>query len=109
MSRHIGYYAKWSRCIMMHHSIWIRRRWKDFLPVLNQMQKVLTNKVSDLAEVCERNMHTVDFLLAIAAVQSQASQGCTDETEVSDSEEDLMEVPDDNLEALASKWSDDDE
>jgi hypothetical protein len=38
-SKHIGFYAQWSHFILMHHGLWIRRKWKELLPVLNQLQK----------------------------------------------------------------------
>ena len=113
MSRHIGYYAKWCRCLMMHHSLWIRRKWKDFLPVLNQVQKVLTCKASELGEVCERNEQTVDFLLTIAAVQKDAKIGNADkhgDENMSDDEEEIEKMEETvGLEGLASKWSDDED
>lgn len=80
------------------------------------MQKVLTCKASDLAEVCERNVQTVDFLLAIAAVQKDVVVGHQDNSNEADSSDDDeegvegMEVTEgSSLEALASKWSDDDD
>ena len=114
-SRHIGYYAKWCRCVMMHHSLWIRRKWKDFLPVLNQMQKVLTTQASDLGQLCQRNNQTVDFLLviaqrkAIAAKSHLTSSKAADMNESSDEDYPIMDVSESNLEGLASKWSDDED
>ena len=113
-SRHIGFYAKWCRCVMMHHSLWIRRRWKDFLPVLNQMQKVLTTQASDLGQLCQRNNQTVDFLLVVAqrkkVAKSHLTSKAADMNESSGDDEDYpMDVSESNLEGLASKWSDDED
>ena len=65
-TRHIGYYANWGHSLMMHHGLWIKRRWREFLPLLNQLQKGLSTKSSDLSEVCDRNSQTVDFLIKLA-------------------------------------------
>ena len=39
-TRHLGYYAKWSYCLMMNHGLWIRRQWRDVLPLLNQVCRI---------------------------------------------------------------------
>ena len=69
---------------MMHHSLWIRRRWKDFLPVLNQMQKVLTTQATDLGQLCERNIQTVDFLLIMSQRKAALAEQKADLKEISD-------------------------
>ena len=70
-TRHLGFYAKWSHCILMHHGLWIRRRWKDLLPILNQLHKSLTTKSQELSEVCDRNVQSIDFLLRMATVKKE--------------------------------------
>lgn len=112
-TRHIGFYAKWSLSIMMHHGLWIRRRWKEMLPVLNQLQKALTTKASALGEVCDRNEQTIDFLLTMSKLRKSKKVDASidpqeaSEDEENDQEDEEMEVGE--LGALQSKWSDDED
>ena len=112
-TRHIGYYAQWGHSLMMHHGLWIKRRWREFLPLLNQLQKGLSTKSSDLSEVCDRNAQTVDFLIKLASVKKEKKIA---EKEVADSSDDESEEDMDfdnsqteGMAELQSKWSDDDE
>lgn len=117
-SKHIGFYAKWSYSIMMNHGLWIRRRWKDLLPILNQMQKALSTKVKDLSEVCDRNEQTVNFLLTMANVRKDRKakidkNEAMDDDDVEQSDEEVEEMDQETLEnelgGLQAKWSDDDD
>lgn len=100
---------------MMHHGLWIRRKWRDLLPILNQVQKALTNKTSDLSEVCERNLNSVDFLLTIAEARKAKKVGqqstIDDVGDSSSNDDDPVEDMDYDIapNGLQSKWSDDDE
>ena len=101
----------------MHHGLWIRRKWKDLLPVLNQLQKGLTGKVSDLSELCDRNEQTVNFLLTMAKLKKSKKDLVANEDldqdeilEESDDEpvEDMeFETVQGELGSLQAKWSDD--
>ena len=98
---------------MMHHGLWIKRRWREFLPLLNQLQKGLSTKSSDLSEVCDRNAQMVYFLIKLASVKKEKK---IVEKEVVDSSDDESEEDMDfdnsqteGMAALQSKWSDDDE
>ena len=117
LSKHVGFYAQWSHYILMHHGLWIRRKWKDLLPVLNQLQKGLTGKVSDLSELCDRNEQTVNFLLTMAKLKKSKKDLVANEDldqdeilEESDEEpvEDMeFETVQGELGSLQAKWSDD--
>ena len=117
LSKHVGFYAQWSHYILMHHGLWIRRKWKDLLPVLNQLQKGLTGKVSDLSELCDRNEQTVNFLLTMAKLKKSKKDLVANEDldqdeilEESDDEpvEDMeFETVQGELGSLQAKWSDD--
>ena len=85
-TRHLGFYAKWSHCILMHHGLWIRRRWKDLLPILNQLHKSLTTKSQELSEVCDRNLQSIDFLLRMATVKKEMKNA----KKVGDQEEEIQ-------------------
>ena len=114
-SKHVGFYAQWSHYIMMHHGLWIRRKWKELLPVLNQLQKGLTGKVTDLSEICDRNMQTVNFLLTLAKMKKKKKSALAehamnnDEDIIEESDDDHMELEtvQDELGSLQAKWSDD--
>ncbi len=112
-TRHIGFYAKWSHFIMMHHGLWIKRKWKDLLPTLNQLQKVLNNKVNELSEICDRNEQTVDFLLTMSKLRklkSNEQENKEEDHEEKEDEEMDYEVNDDedSANAFQAKWSDED-
>ncbi len=108
-TRHLGYYATWCHCILSHHGLWIKRKSKDLLPVLNHLQKSLTVKSHDLSDLCERNVQTVDFLISVSKMrqQKEVSKDITveneNESEASEEEDEEPEIMD---EGLTSKWSD---
>ena len=115
-TRHLGFYAKWSHCILMHHGLWIRRRWKDLLPILNQLHKSLTTKSQELSEVCDRNVQSIDFLLRMATVKKELKNAKKVEEEIqSDVSDDDEETKDEIMYSendsmmLQSKWSDSEE
>ena len=59
-SKHIGFYAQWSHFILMHHGLWIRRKWKELLPVLNQLQK----GIHQYKKRCEtRRSHNIHIVI----------------------------------------------
>ncbi len=110
-TRHIGFYAKWSHFIMMHHGLWIKRKWKDLLPTLNQLQKVLNNKANQLGEICDRNEQTMDFLLTMSKLRKLKSNGReSKEDNLEEKEDEEMDYEVDNAdsaaEAFQAKWSD---
>ena len=116
-TRHLGFYAQWSHCVMMHHSLWIKRKWKELLPVLNQMQKALNQKVTDLSEICDRNKLTMDFLFTMASMKKSRAvikSSVVDAMEEEDEDDDDATGLDHedlpvNMHGLQSKWSDDEE
>lgn len=111
-SRHLGFYAKWSHAIMMHHGLWIKRRWKEMLPMLNQLQKALTTKLSGLSDICDRNDHTIDFLLTLSRVKKlkpSNSNITVDDEEISSEDEMDVQTADIGENDFQSKWSDDDD
>lgn len=114
-TRHLGFYSKWSFCVLKHHGLWIKRKSRDLLPILNQLQKALTNKSSDLTDLCERNVQTLDFLITMCNVRKNKKATILtetiDENDTSDDEE-IVEGMDFEIvqtNELQSKWSDDDE
>ena len=95
---------------MMHHSLWIKRKWKELLPVLNQLQKSLTQKAVDLSDVCDRNLLSIDFLLTMATVRKTKKTSSV--MVVEDDEEDADAILIDNepiVGDLQSKWSEDED
>merc|ERR1711915_782782 len=85
---------------------------KKFTPVLNLLIKGLTRKSADLSKVCDYNKYTVEYLIA----QSERNSDETAEETVEEMEVDgpVSEVAnqsdsDEDMSALAAKWTDDDE
>ena len=84
-TRHLGFYASWSHSLLRHHGLWIKRKSRDLLPVLNHLQKSLTNKTTDLKDLCERNVQTVNFLMTISELRrtSEGAKHTEEEEEAS--------------------------
>jgi periodic tryptophan protein 2 len=72
-SRHLHFYALWCHSIVRHHSLWIRQRSADLMPVLNLLHKNLLVKSTDMTRICEQNLHTMKFLLTMSELKKAAA------------------------------------
>ena len=78
------------------------------MPVLNLLQKNLLQKSKGLAEICENNKYSIQFLLKMAELKRATSLNdrSIEDSSESDAESDVPEnVEDMELEA---KWDDSD-
>ena len=79
------------------------------MPVLNLLQKNLLVKSKGLNEICEKNRHTLQFLLTMAELKrANTVKECQD---LSDSEDSSDNDDSQNIEdmELESKWDNDSE
>ena len=102
-TKHLQFYVIWAQKILEHHGVTIKKKSKELTPSLNLLQKNLMVKSKDLGDICNHNMYTIRFLLAMSKLKKEQI--------TSDSEEDdhddnlLMEIEQD--ETFVSNWSDD--
>ena len=109
-SPHVHFYSIWCHILVKIHGLTIKRTSKDVMPVLNLLQKNLMIKSKGLTDVCEKNRHTLQFLLTLAELRKERASKEAQLTELSDGEESSEDVPE-NIEdmQLESKWTDDSE
>ena len=109
-SPHVHFYSIWCHILVKIHGLTIKRSSKDVMPVLNLLQKNLMIKSKGLTGVCEKNRHTLQFLLTLAELRKERASKEAQLTELSDGEESSDDVPE-NIEdmQLESKWTDDSE
>ena len=111
-SPHIHFYAIWCHVLLKIHGLALKRNSNEVMPVFNLLQKTLLNKSKDIAEICEKNKYSIQFLLAMGRLKqakAEAEQNCdseSDDTKSDASSSDHSVV--DDME-LQSKWSDNDE
>ncbi len=73
-SRHLHFYAIWAYSIVTHHSRYIQQKAgsAELMPVLNQLHKNLVIKSRDMTQMCEQNLHSMKFILAMAKLKKVA-------------------------------------
>ena len=105
---HIHFYSLWCHVLIKTHGLSLKRTSKDIMPVLNLLQKNLLQKSKGLAEICENNKYSIQFLLKMAELKRATSLNdrSIEDSSESDAESDVPEnVEDMELEA---KWDDSD-
>ena len=79
------------------------------MPVLNLLQKNLTIKSKSLAEICEKNRYTLQFLLSMAELRRKNASNEIEAVNQSDSESENDENMSENIEDMQfeSNWNED--
>ena len=72
-SRHIEFYLKWAKSIMLQHGMYIKSHSQELMPVLNLFVKNITRRSEDLAKVCENNKFSLNYLLTIGVKADEAA------------------------------------
>ena len=72
-SRHIEFYLKWAKSIMIQHSLYIKSNSQELMPVLNLFVKNITRRSEDLAKVCENNKFSLNYLLTVGVKADEAA------------------------------------
>jgi len=110
-SRHIEFYLKWAKSIMIQHSLYIKSNSQELMPVLNLFVKNITRRSEDLAKVCENNKFSLNYLLTVGVkadeAASKAGENCDNidmkEVEESDSDSEV------DMTELQAKWDNEDD
>ena len=111
-SKHLHYYGVWCKNLLTHHGLWLKRKSTEYMPVLNLLQRNLTLKTKNLAELCEQNLYTMQFLSTMAKLKNLSPDNDTDanaDQNGVDSSDDEMMMMDVGMNELQSKWSDKDD
>ena len=98
--------------LLTHHGLWLKSKSTEYMPVLNLLQRNLTLKTKNLAELCEQNLYTMQFLSTMAKLKNLSPDNDTDanaDQNGVDSSDDEMMMMDVGMNELQSKWSDKDD
>ncbi len=112
-SPHLHFYAVWAKQILLKHGRHFRQRSAELMPVLNLLHRNLLRKARDVSTLCERNSHTMRFLLTMSRLR-KAKLKSGEEGDDTDGEEveGASENDDDDLNSdpegdeLESNWVD---
>ena len=105
---HIHFYSLWCHVLIKAHGLSLKRTSKDIMPVLNLLQKNLLQKSKGLADICENNKYSIQFLLKMAELKKAKS--LNDRSIENSSESDVESDVPENVEdmELEAKWDDSD-
>ncbi len=94
ISRHLHFYALWSKHLLLQHGSYLRQNSVELMPALNLLHKNLLIKTKDVTAMCDRNVHTIQFLLTMAQMKRAAIRDLKTNEEDSDEEEEDNEDSD---------------
>ena len=108
-TRHLDFYAKWSKAILLTHGTYIKDNSVQFMPTLNLMVKNISSKSEDLGKVCDHNKFSIKYLLQMGLRKEALTEVDGEEGEEMEAEAVQEEEEDDeDMSELQAKWSDDD-
>ena len=109
-SRHLEFYLKWCKSILIQHGSYIKQHGNDLMPVLNLLVRNISRKCEDLNKVCENNKFSLNYLLTVGKKMDE------DETNEDGNEVEMKEVDPDasdddselDIADLKGNWKDSD-
>jgi len=110
-TKHLHFYGMWCKSLLTYHGLRLKTKSAEQMPILNLLHRSLTAKTKNLAELCERNLYTMQFLTTMFKLKKATLSDNDDDVEANANREDSSD--DELMDAVAmgelqSKWSDDD-
>ena len=108
-TRHLDFYLKWAKSILLQHSSFIKENSDEYLPILNLLVKNISQKSEDLGKVCDHNKFSIKYLLRVGEKKEEEEEKLGDMEVEEEEEEGDNEDEDIDMSELKSKWSDEDD
>ena len=108
-SRHLHFYLKWTKALLLEHGCLLKEKADEFLPILNLLIKNISQKSQDLGKVCDNNRFTIKYLSKVGEKMQLSGEDQKNDADEFMESENVEESDDDSVDMseLRSKWSDD--